>query len=348
MADIYQSIMQLLNAGEKIALATILSNVGSSPRTAGSKMIVQRDGSIIGTVGGGVVEAKVQQLAAQVLSDGIPVVESFNLKGSDVTQMDMICGGQMEVLIECLDGLNDHVRAVYSQLLGCQQNRHKAVLVTKFYDSATDQIINRHLLLQKNAAVQQQLLPADAVDMVFNVSKGRYPQVLTINNDKYLVEPIYNANTLYIFGAGHVSQKLCAVASTVDFNIVVLDDRAEFASRARFPAADRVLVLPSFEQAFDNLDIDSDSFIVIVTRGHAHDKTVLRQALSTEAGYIGMIGSKRKRDAIYNALLNEGFSKNDLARVYSPIGLEINAETPEEIAVSIAAELIKVRAELNK
>ena len=348
MANIYQSIMQLLNAGEKIALATILSNVGSSPRTAGSKMIVQRDGSIIGTVGGGVVEAKVQQLAAQVLADGIPVVESFNLKGADVTQMDMICGGQIEVLIECLDGLNDHVKEVYSQLLECQQNRHKAVLVTKFYDSTTDQIINRHVLLKQHAAVQQQLLPADAVDTLFNVSKGRYPQVLTINNDKYLVEPIYNANTLYIFGAGHVSQKLCTVASTVDFNIVVLDDRAEFANQTRFPAADRVLVLPSFDQAFDNVDIDGDSFIVIVTRGHAHDKTVLRQALSTDAAYIGMIGSKRKRDAIYNALLNEGFTQNDISRVYSPIGLDINAETPEEIAVSIVAELIKVRAELNK
>ncbi|MEG6616165.1 XdhC family protein [Peptococcaceae bacterium 1198_IL3148] len=346
MANIYQSIMQLLNEGEKFALATILSNVGSSPRTAGSKMIVRQDGTIIGTIGGGLLEAKVQRQAAQVIADGNPVVQSFNLRGADVDQMDMICGGQIEVLIECMDGQNDHLKDTYSQLLVCQQNRQRAVLVTKYYDSTNDQIINQHLLLQPGNA-EQQLLPSEAVETVFNVSKGRYPQVLTFNNDKYLVDPIYNANTLYIFGAGHVSQKLCAVASMVDFATVVLDDRAEFANRDRFATADQVLVIPSFEQPFNNLAIDKDSFIVIVTRGHAHDKTVLQQALSTRAGYIGMIGSKRKRDAIYSALMNEGITQDDLARVYSPIGLEIAAETPEEIAVSIVAELIKVRAALK-
>jgi xanthine dehydrogenase accessory factor len=348
MANIYQSVMQLLNAGEKIALATILSSVGSSPRTAGSKMVVQQDGTIIGTIGGGLVEAKVQQLAVKVLAIGIPMVEGFNLKGADVDQMDMICGGQIEVLIECLDGLNDYTKATYNQLIACQNKNQKAVLISKFYDGTTNQTINEHLLLQQDDPVNQKLLPSDAVEKVFSVTKSRYPQVLTINSDKYLVDPIYNANTLYIFGAGHVSQKLCTLASLVDFATVVLDDRAEFANRERFATVDRVQVLPSYEQAFNNLAIDKDSFIVIVTRGHAHDKTVLQQALATDAGYIGMIGSNRKRDAIYNALMNEGFTKGDLDRVYSPIGLEINAETPEEIAVSIVAELIKVRAEMNK
>jgi len=133
----------------------------------------------------------------------------------------------------------------------------------------------------------------------------------------------------------------------VDFKTVVLDDREEFARKERFPAVDGIIVLASFEQAFTNLDIDKDSYIVIVTRGHAHDKTVLAQALNTGAGYIGMIGSKSKRNAIYKALKEEGFTDKDIARVFSPIGLEILAETPEEIAVSITAELIKVRAGQN-
>jgi xanthine dehydrogenase accessory factor len=130
----------------------------------------------------------------------------------------------------------------------------------------------------------------------------------------------------------------------VDFRTVVIDDRAEYANAERFARADRINVVPSFHQAFDGLDIDRDSFLVILTRGHLHDKTVLEQALKTDAGYIGMIGSRRKRDLIYRELLDKGFTSEDLGRVHAPIGLAIDAETPEEIAVSIVAELIQVRA----
>jgi xanthine dehydrogenase accessory factor len=125
---------------------------------------------------------------------------------------------------------------------------------------------------------------------------------------------------------------------------VVLDDRPEFASSERFPRAEQIKVIPSFPQAFEGLEIDRDGYVVIVTRGHLHDKTVLEQALKTDAGYIGMIGSRRKRDLIYRELLTKGFSQAELGRVHAPIGLAIGAETPEEIAVSIVAELIQVRA----
>jgi xanthine dehydrogenase accessory factor len=131
----------------------------------------------------------------------------------------------------------------------------------------------------------------------------------------------------------------------MDFFTVVLDDRKEFANRQRFTDADEIVVLPSFETAFESHLFDPDSYIVIVTRGHSHDKTVLAQALQTNAGYIGMIGSRRKRNIIYRKLLDENFSQADIDRVHSPIGLKIGAETPEEIAVSIVAELIQKRAE---
>ena len=134
----------------------------------------------------------------------------------------------------------------------------------------------------------------------------------------------------------------------VGFQTVVLDDRQEFANRERFETADEVIVPSSFERAIDDLEINEQSYLVLVTRGHAHDKTLLRQALGTKAGYIGMIGSRRKRDAVYEALRKEGISPGEFDRVFSPIGLEIGAETPEEIAVSIVAELIRVRAAKNQ
>ena len=129
------------------------------------------------------------------------------------------------------------------------------------------------------------------------------------------------------------------------FKTVVLDDRPAFANREVFDSADRIILLDTFEHALQAVELDSQSYVVIVTRGHVHDKTVLAQALRTPAGYIGMIGSRRKRDTIYQALRDEGFTAQDVGRVYSPIGLGIGGETPEEIAVSIVAEMIKVRAE---
>jgi xanthine dehydrogenase accessory factor len=138
---------------------------------------------------------------------------------------------------------------------------------------------------------------------------------------------------------------VAALTRRVGLHTVVLDDRAEYANQERFPGADDIIVLASFENAFQDIEIGADSYLVIVTRGHSHDRTVLAQALGSRAGYIGMMGSRRKRDTIYESLIREGFQREDLQRVRCPIGLEIGAESPEEIAVSIVAELILVRSE---
>ena len=159
-----------------------------------------------------------------------------------------------------------------------------------------------------------------------------------------LLEPIFSEPTVYIFGGGHVSEQLSPLAKKVYFKVVVIDDREIFANRTRFPEADEVIV-SEFEKCFNQLNIDETSYIVIVTRGHLYDGFVLKQAVKTKARYIGMIGSKRKIRTLYQNLMEEGIAKDALARVYAPIGIDINSETPEEIAVSIVAELIKVRGE---
>lgn len=162
-----------------------------------------------------------------------------------------------------------------------------------------------------------------------------------------MIEPIDTAGSVFIFGAGHVSRSLAGFTKTVGFYTVVLDDRAEFANRERFPDSDEVLVLESFTDCLAALPIDESSFIVIVTRGHVNDLVVLAQALKTRAGYIGMIGSRRKCEMIFQELRRSGYGEADLRRVNAPIGLPIRAETPEEIGISITAEMIAARAKLN-
>lgn len=343
MIKLYQNIYQLLTAGESFALATILTQFGSAPRTAGAKMVVRSDGSIVGTIGGGILEARVQQMAGEVLKNKKAQVKEFNFTGADVQSMDMICGGRVEVLVDYIDAADHNNLYIYREICQSIKERKKAVLVTSIM-SGEDKGENHCLVNSEGVVIGTFNGPSQWLDQLAGQARNRYPVVMVIDEKRFLVETIFNYGTVYIFGAGHVSQKLATLTSYVDFRTVVLDDRQEFASQERFPRVDRVIVLESLARAFQDLEIDQESFLVIVTRGHAHDKTVLAQALKTNAGYIGMIGSKRKRDTIYRALREEGFTDSDIQRVYSPIGLEIDAETPEEIAVSIVGELIKVRA----
>ena len=182
-------------------------------------------------------------------------------------------------------------------------------------------------------------------DQVSAYSKmHRFP----IGEKRVFVEPCPAHGRVVLAGAGHVARHVACLAAKVDFYTVVMDDREAFASRERFPEADELRVVPSFENCFTGRDAEADAYLVILTRGHFYDLDVLRQALRTDAGYIGMIGSKKKRDAIYRALREEGADPKKLEAVHSPIGLAIGAETPEEIAVSIVSELIRVRARRNR
>ena len=352
MSDMLQSVCRMLEDGKDLVLATILSQSGSTPRTAGTKMIVLSDGSIIGTVGGGLVEAVVQKAAAEVWRIGGAQIKVFDLTGADTDSMDMICGGRLEILIEYITSDPANVQ-IYKELYSALHKREKVFLITALGNGHDNKgQISRHAVLGNGTVLEDDILSDSSFlnsdrlnELITMTGKSRYPVVFNMNNQKIIVEPFFGTGTVYLYGAGHVSQQVASLAALVDFQTIVLDDREEFANHERFKQANRVEVISSFVNAFADPAPDADSYVVIVTRGHSHDKTVLGQVLQTSAKYIGMIGSKRKRDTIYRALLNEGFTQEDLNRVHCPIGLEIGAETPEEIAVSIVAELIKHRAQ---
>lgn len=166
-------------------------------------------------------------------------------------------------------------------------------------------------------------------------------------NPGSFVEDFKIKSKAYIFGAGHVAKALEPVLRHVDFETVIIDDRAEYASRERFPEAEKVIVCEDFDHCFEKIEPDEDSYLIIVTRGHRGDLTVLRQALKKPHAYLGMIGSRRKNNLLYDTLREEGVDDEALVRVHAPIGLQIGSETPEEIGVSIAAEMIQVRAEIT-
>ena len=252
--DIYEQIVELRRQGRRGAVATIVNVRGSIPSFKTAKMLVRDDGSIVGTIGGGCVEADVWQAAREVMESEKPRTLKFDLNQDPKYDTGLVCGGTLEIF----------------------------------------------------------------------------------------VEPILPPALLYIFGAGHVALNVCRTAACAGFDVIVTDDRSSYATAERFPAAREVHAL-DFDEAVQKLDPNESSYIVIVTRGHRDDMRLLRWAVQTRARYIGMIGSKRKVIGIYKTFLAEGLPAHLFDRVHSPIGLDIGAVTPEEIAVAITAELIAIR-----
>ena len=346
MKDYVNALIRLLEAGESVAQATILSHMGSTPRTAGTKMAVTHDGAIVGSVGGGRVEAEVIKDALEVIESGRCRVRRFDLTGKPGEGgLDIICGGRLEILIEPLPAEQAAIE-VFQALHDLMERGETPLLVTDLGHAGKDIAATRHAVINRDKTVTGQFPhpPGWIGQLLAKAGSSRGASIVTIDNRRFLAEPAGIRDTVYLFGAGHVGRELADLTRRVDFRTVVIDDRFDFANRNRFPRVDRVVVPESFAQGFDDIAADSDSYVVIVTRGHSHDKNVLARALKTDVGYIGMIGSRRKRDTIYKALMEEGFNRADLERVHCPIGLDIGAETPREIAVSIIAQLIDARA----
>jgi len=347
MKTLFMSCANLLENGEDVVMAVIINQHGSAPRTAGSKMFVRRDGSILGTIGGGSFEGKVMQMAKEVFQAGQAMTRDFRFSGSDVQSMDMICGGNAEVYLDLLQASCPENAAVCKTIGTLARSDHDACLVTKIDTAPGQEDQVKLALISRNSQSPGMPFSKEDQESFMRLGSKVGPQRVTWGETTYLIERLYNPGTVYIFGAGHIGQKLAHLTSFAGFQTIVLDERAEYANETRFPEADRIIVPATMNDCVKDLPIGKHSYVVIVTRGHAYDREVLAQTLRTDAGYIGMIGSRRKRDMIYEYLRQSGVSDEAMAQVHAPIGLSIAAETPEEIAVSIIGELIQTRVRLT-
>ncbi len=356
MIKILQKCLEILQNGEEIVMATILSCTGSTPRTTGAKMIIQKNESTFGTIGGGPVEGEATKIALQAFTSKNALIVSFNLNSKTISD-GPVCGGQLTVLIELVKADAVTIELYQTFLSASKEGRECSMVMeigiednNNLNDNTVECSTNRYLMEHNGTLlVGNRRFGESMTGTIHETLKSPNPSHITVDkNHQLLIEPSITVLTLYLFGAGHISLELAKIAKMVGFRVVVIDDRQEYANRNRFEKADEIKVISSFNDAYDDIVIDEKSYIVIITRGHLHDKAILTQALKTSAHYIGMIGSRRKRDTLYSALLKEGFTSEDLERVHCPIGLKIGADTPQEIAVSIVAEVISIRANSYK
>lgn len=345
MDPIVASACELLAQGRAFVLATIIRQQGSAPRTAGTRMLITAQQEIAGTIGGGLLEAETMRIAARMSAEAPSRVLTFDLTNQDAAVMEMICGGSVQVLLDYIQP-SDANRALFNAWKELLAQGGRAMLISTVHGDETHVQRIEHAVLGSDNSVQGRLdFSADAMEKLsLLMTQSVQIHVLRLEDRLVVANPGQMAPTLYIFGGGHVARPTAHLAAMTGFNVVVLDDRPKFSAAERFPEAMGTRTIASFDTAFEDLPVNGNTYIIIVTRGHLHDRTVLAQALETPAGYIGMIGSRRKRDTIYERLLKDGYTTDDIERVHSPIGLSIGADTPEEIAVSIVAELIAVRA----
>jgi xanthine dehydrogenase accessory factor len=338
-AETARTALALLEQGEGFAWVTILGTLGSSPRHPGAAMVVRASGAISGTVGGGPLEATTIQQAVEAVREGLSCTRRF-----DSAELGMLCGGGGLALIEYVAPGDTSTEELLRAMLTLLEQGHRGWLVTMIEESEGGATSVRRCLVAADGSVTGE--PLGDLDALSGLAKrgGTYDRLLADDPAHSFIQPVGAQGSVYVFGAGHCGEKLVPVLSTLGFYTVIVDDRPEFANRERFATADRVVVPKSFEGVVSTLPIDEDSYVVIVTRGHSHDRGVLAQALGTRARYVGMIGSKNKVAETLRILGEQGFSATNLERVHAPIGLSIGAETPEEIAISIAAQLVQVRA----
>jgi xanthine dehydrogenase accessory factor len=335
MRHILDTLIDTLGRGESIVMATIVRSSGSAPRTSGARMLVRRDGTLTGTIGGGAIEGTCQEKAQELFKQSLSYAEmNFSLSTSQLRDKGMVCGGAVSVLLQLVEP------DMFETMLQVRNDYHDGAHPLLITILPSDQTPPRLLSSDQAASgVINEDLSKQIVQKV-----RRSPLLIKSNGQEVFVEPLVSPGMVHLIGAGHVALATAHIASFAGFEVVVMDDRPEFANTDRYPHAQKVIVLESFDECLKQLS--SHDYVVIVTRGHLSDREVLAQALRTNAGYIGMIGSRKKRNVIYDSLREDGFNDVDLGRVHCPIGLPIGADTPNEIALSIVAELIKARSNM--
>jgi xanthine dehydrogenase accessory factor len=352
----FRQIKQFMDDGETLAVATIVSTLGSTPREVGAKMVITASGEILGTVGGGCGEAEVRREAVQVIRSQKPAIVRVELMVDIESDSPAVCGGILNVFIDpwWKDAEASVCVKLTEELIQVVDEGAAAVVATVIQADGFDNVHPGDKCLIRDGALKsgniqnQQLLQAILSEADNRLQNENCRQVSlelpgTASKAEVFFEVITAMRKAIIVGAGHLAIPLVQFAKILGFHVTVLDDRVIYANRERFPQADEVLV-GDMAETLSRIAITPQTYIVLITRGHQYDEPCLRAIIHSRAKYIGMIGSKRRIKACFIRFRDEDkIPEALLKKVYAPIGLDINAESPEEIALAIIAEMVKVR-----
>lgn len=328
MREMLKTMKAHLEEGEDLVLVTVIASSGATPRGAGARMLIGSQGRICGTIGGGAVEYRSEKIAQTVLESKSSYGHDFTLTKDDVQNLGMICGGACNVFFHYIPANDPATIALAEEAEARFGGGSDLWLISDIASGGTLSLTDK-----SNTALAEHLT--------------RHPHRLQEEGKDLYIEQINTSGRVYIFGGGHVAQELVPVLAHVGFRCVVMDDREAFTDKSLFPGAEEV-ILGDFRRISDYCTIGSEDYVCVMTRGHAYDTVVQAQVLKCRPTYCGVIGSKFKAAGVRKTLQEEyGLVDEELDLVTTPIGLSIKGETPAEIAISIAAQMILHRAERN-
>ncbi len=350
MKNICLQILDLKSSGTPLALATVVITHGSTPQKPGSSALFGEKGLISGTVGGGIVEGKVQQLAAEAIVNENSGLYHFNLANDISKTEEAICGGRISVLVETL---MDKDFSVFEQLKRSLAGRIPGVLVTRVTLTgdkviSSDRFWMSEDVMPRVAGEVQKELELEVRKLISEKNPGGFAELECDTKDKdsagtFFLQPFFPPDQLIIAGAGHIGRSLAHLGNLLDFEVTIIDDRPEFANTSNIPDAEHVIVR-NIGEAMSGLETGENTYVVIVTRGHKDDAAALKSCFAKKLAYTGMIGSRNKIAAMRQKFIDDGWASADQwDKVHAPVGIQIKSQTVEEIAVSIAAELVMVR-----
>ena len=349
MNSIYHKILEHLRSGSGIVLATVIKTSGSTPQKPGSSALFTENGLFAGTVGGGILEGEVYHIAKSVLISGVSNHYYFNLD-TDPGEEGAICGGEAVVLIDANPGANLKALEEMEKSLGQRQGGH--LLTAVGLESDRGRTINRYwvtgeglnsLPREFDANFKNTLTMLVSESAANGFTELELPSSLQANHEMAFLEQMKPLPHLVIVGGGHVGKALAHIGRLLDFEITVIDDRPEYANPENIPDADHFIV-DDIGQSMRELNAGPDTYIVIVTRGHNHDAEALKPCIGSRAAYVGMIGSSHKVVVMKKRFLTDGLATPEQwSQIHTPIGLPIGSKTVQEIAVSIAAQLVSIR-----
>jgi len=342
MKKTYEFLFDRIAAGLPAALAVVLETRGSAPQAAGASALFSGRGLLCGTVGGGVLEATAEKKARRALRQKQALVLDFKLDEGPSEEEGALCGGEVKVFI---DPRPDKDRAVWLRMGRSREARQPGLLATHLLLKKNGKVIIQRLWLEKPASGRPKLQPPFSTFRKEIMAAGRDGKIRFVERPPagLFLEPWSPPPRLIIAGAGHIGQAVSRLGTMLDFEVAVIDDRPEYANAKRFPEAAKIIVA-DIGRAVRETPLGADAYLVIVTRGHARDADALRAAVKRPAAYVGMIGSRRKVRLLRRLFLERGWATpGQWARIHTPIGLPIGSRTVAEIAVSISAELVKIR-----
>ena len=347
MESVFREAVTLAEKGESFVIATVTGTKGSTPQKSGAKLLIRKDGSAVGTLGGGCVEGDIWFAAKEILRNHEgPEYRDYYLNEDIAARDGLVCGGTMYFLIDPVWKPEEFL-SIATGVTEAYDGGETVAMATIVKRGGGSSEVGTKITIRANGITEGTLGSRDLDHVAIKTAErlapyGKCEQVLTSDGTELFVEAYTSPPSVLLVGGGHISKAVAPIAKTLEFRVLVLDDRSEFSNKERFPEAEQTAI-GDYVTGLQQFQITKNTAIIIATRGHNFDDVALEAAARSEAGYVGLVGSSRKVILIYEQLLKRGVPLQRLRDIRSPIGLDIHARTPEEIAVSIMAEVVQFR-----